>query len=49
MPTLVKTPTGSWKAVIRRNGRPTMAKTFLNNSQMFKWRRQFLAAKAAAA
>jgi hypothetical protein len=40
MPTFVKTPTGSWKAVIRRNGWPTMAKTFRVKRDAEDWARR---------
>lgn len=31
MATLVKTPSGTWKAMIRKTGWPTVAKTFRTN------------------
>ena len=40
MPTLVKTPTGSWKAVVRRNGWPTLAKTFRIKRDAEDWARR---------
>lgn len=40
MPTLVKTPAGSWKAVIRKTGWPTVAKTFRTKRDAEDWARR---------
>jgi hypothetical protein len=40
MPTLVKTPSGSWKAVIRKNGFPTTIKTFRLKRDAEDWARR---------
>lgn len=40
MATLVHTSTGQWKAVVRRNGWPTVAKTFRTKRDAQDWARQ---------
>ncbi len=40
MATLVKTPSGTWKAVIRKNGWPTTAKTFRTKRDAEDWSRR---------
>lgn len=40
MPTLVKTPAGSWKAVIRKTGWPTATKTFRTKRDAEDWARR---------
>lgn len=37
MATIVKTPAGSWKAVIRKTGWPTTAKTFRTKRDAQDW------------
>lgn len=39
MATIVKTPSGTWKAVVRRQGWPTTAKTFPRKRQAEDWAR----------
>lgn len=39
MATIVKTPSGTWKAVVRRNGWPTTSKTFPRKRQAEDWAR----------
>jgi integrase len=39
MPTLVKTPSGTWKAVIRKRGFPTTIKTFRTKRDADDWAR----------
>nr|WP_282397592.1 hypothetical protein [Pseudomonas sp. PS01298] len=39
MATLVKTPSGTWKALIRKNGWPTVAKTFRTKRDAEDWSR----------
>lgn len=40
MATLVKTPSGIWKALIRKNGWPTVAKTFRTKRDAEDWSRR---------
>lgn len=40
MATLVKTPSGTWKAVIRKNGWPTTSKTFRTKRDAEDWSRR---------
>jgi len=40
MATLVKTPSGTWKAVIRKNGWPTISKTFRTKRDSEDWARR---------
>ena len=40
MATLVKTPSGTWKAVIRKNGWPTVSKTFRTKRDAEDWSRR---------
>ncbi|MBM6448026.1 MULTISPECIES: site-specific integrase [Pseudomonas] len=40
MATLVKTPSGTWKAVIRKNGWPTASKTFRTKRDAEDWSRR---------
>lgn len=40
MATLVKTPSGTWKAVIRKNGWPTASKTFRTKRDAEDWARR---------
>ncbi|RMO28389.1 Site-specific recombinase XerD [Pseudomonas savastanoi pv. glycinea] len=40
MATLVKTPSGTWKALIRKNGWPTVAKTFRTKRDAEDWSRR---------
>jgi integrase len=40
MATIVKTPSGTWKAVIRKNGWPTVAKTFRVKRDAQDWARR---------
>jgi integrase len=40
MATIVKTPSGTWKAVIRKNGWPTTAKTFRTKRDAEDWARR---------
>lgn len=40
MATLVKTPSGTWKAVIRKQGWPTAAKTFRTKRDAEDWARR---------
>src|SRR5690554_7721785 len=40
MATLVKTPSGTWKAVIRKTGWPTTAKTFRTKRDAEDWARR---------
>src|SRR5690349_19008333 len=40
MATLVKTPSGTWKAVIRKQGWPTAAKTFRTKRDAEDWSRR---------
>lgn len=40
MATLVKTPSGTWKALIRKNGWPTIAKTFRAKRDAEDWSRR---------
>jgi len=40
MATIVKTPSGTWKAVIRKLGWPTMAKTFRTKRDAEDWSRR---------
>lgn len=40
MATLVKTPSGTWKAVIRKQGWPTSAKTFRTKRDAEDWARR---------
>lgn len=40
MATIVKTPSGTWKAVIRKNGWPTTAKTFRTKRDAEDWSRR---------
>jgi integrase len=40
MATLVKTPSGTWKAVIRKNGWPTVSKTFRTKRDSEDWSRR---------
>ena len=40
MPTLVKTPCGSWKALSRKNGFPTTIKTFRLKRDAEDWARR---------
>jgi hypothetical protein len=40
MPTLVKTPSGTWKAVIRKTGFPTTIKTFRLKRDAEDWARR---------
>lgn len=39
MPTIVKTPSGTWKAVIRKTGFPTTSKTFRLKRDAEDWAR----------
>lgn len=39
MPTIVKTPSGTWKAVIRKTGFPTTVKTFRLKRDAEDWAR----------
>ncbi len=40
MATIVKTPAGTWKAVIRKTGWPTNAKTFRTKRDAEDWSRR---------
>ncbi|WP_339457423.1 hypothetical protein [Pseudomonas sp. EA_65y_Pfl1_P120] len=40
MATLVKTPSGTWKALIRKTGWPTVAKTFRTKRDAEDWSRR---------
>jgi integrase len=40
MPTIVKTPSGTWKAVVRKTGWPTTAKTFRVKRDAVDWARR---------
>ena len=40
MATIVKTPAGTWKAVIRKTGWPTNAKTFRTKRDAEVWSRR---------
>lgn len=40
MPTIVKTPSGTWKAVIRKTGFPTTIKTFRLKKDAEDWARR---------
>ncbi len=40
MATLVKTPSGTWKALIRKNGWSTVAKTFRTKRDAEDWSRR---------
>jgi hypothetical protein len=40
MATIVKTPSGTWKAVIRKIGWPTTAKTFRTKRDAEDWARR---------
>jgi len=40
MATLVKTPSGTWKAVVRKNGWPTNIKTFRTKRDAEDWARR---------
>ncbi|RMT28291.1 Site-specific recombinase, phage integrase, partial [Pseudomonas savastanoi] len=40
MATLVKTPSGTWKALIRKTGWPTVAKTFCTKRDAEDWSRR---------
>ena len=40
MATLVKTPSGTWKALIRKTGWPTVAKTFRTKRDAEDWARR---------
>ncbi|EMD80553.1 Rci protein [Vibrio diabolicus E0666] len=40
MATLVKTPSGTWKAVIRKTGWPTTSKTFRLKHDVENWVRR---------
>lgn len=40
MATIVKTPAGTWKAVIRKQGWPTAVKTFRTKCDAEDWARQ---------
>ncbi|HEY0201042.1 MAG TPA: site-specific integrase, partial [Burkholderiaceae bacterium] len=40
MPTIVKTPSGTWKALIRKTGWPTTAKTFRTKRDAEDWARR---------
>ncbi|KPW29774.1 Site-specific recombinase, phage integrase family protein [Pseudomonas amygdali pv. mellea] len=40
MATLVKTPSGTWKALIRKTGWPTVAKTFRTKHDAEDWSRR---------
>lgn len=42
MATIVKTPSGTWKAVIRKIGWPTTAKTFRTKRDAEDWARRDL-------
>ncbi|WP_211256160.1 hypothetical protein [Edaphobacter aggregans] len=40
MATIVKTPSGTWKAVVRKTGWPTTAKTFRTKRDAEDWSRR---------
>ena len=40
MPTIVKTPSGTWKAMVRKQGWPTTIKTFRTKRDAEDWARQ---------
>lgn len=40
MPTIVKPPSGTWKALIRKTGWPTTAKTFRTKRDAEDWARR---------